>query len=96
MTFSLIIAEVAVANLIRYSLTDDPPDFKEAHRYLKVFTSSSIILSMYIFSLVEDTTTNQFVNSCSSVLLPAIKLILSANLRLLIFLTPIDNVEVCS
>ena len=26
MTFSLIIAEVAVANLIRNSLSDDPPD----------------------------------------------------------------------
>ena len=37
MTFSLIIAEVAVANLIHNSLSDDPPDFKVASRYLKVF-----------------------------------------------------------
>ena len=37
MPFSLIIAEVAVANLIHNSLSDDPPDFKVAPRYLKIF-----------------------------------------------------------
>ena len=47
MKFSLIIAEVAVTNLIRNSLSDDPPDYvKVDPRYLKLFTSSSIIPSM--------------------------------------------------
>ena len=49
MTFSIIIAEVAVDNLIRNLLSDDPPDFKVAPRYLKVFTSSRIIPSMKMF-----------------------------------------------
>ena len=39
MLFSIIIAEVAVANRIRDSLSDDPPEFKVAPRYFKVFTS---------------------------------------------------------
>ena len=43
----------------------------------------------------EDST-SQFVRSCSSVLLPAIKSISSANLRLLIFQPPIEIVEVYS
>ena len=34
MAFSLIIEEVAVANLIRNSLSDDRPDFKVAPRYV--------------------------------------------------------------
>ena len=46
MTCSVIIAEVAVANLIRNSLSDNPPDVKVAPRYLKVFTYSSNIPSM--------------------------------------------------
>ena len=48
MTFSRIIVEVEVDNLICCSLHDVPPDFKIDTRYIsvKVFTSSSIIKSM--------------------------------------------------
>ena len=48
MKYSIIIAEIAVSDLIRNSLSDDPPDFKVTPSYLKFFTSSSIIPSSFL------------------------------------------------